>query len=35
MTYKKFINLGVAVDTKDGLIVPNIKDANKLSLMPK
>jgi pyruvate dehydrogenase E2 component (dihydrolipoamide acetyltransferase) len=31
--YKKFINLGVAVDTKDGLIVPNIKDANKLTLL--
>ncbi|MFT2804865.1 dihydrolipoamide acetyltransferase family protein [Candidatus Phytoplasma asteris] len=33
ITYKKFINLGVAVDTKDGLIVPNIKDANKLTLL--
>ena len=22
---KKFINLGIAVDTKDGLIVPNVK----------
>ncbi|TKA88070.1 MAG: pyruvate dehydrogenase E2 component (dihydrolipoamide acetyltransferase) [Periwinkle leaf yellowing phytoplasma] len=33
VTYKKFINLGVAVDTKDGLIVPNIKDANKLTLL--
>ncbi|AOF54687.1 branched-chain alpha-keto acid dehydrogenase subunit E2 [Maize bushy stunt phytoplasma] len=33
VTYKKFINLGVAIDTKDGLIVPNIKDANKLTLL--
>ncbi|MBS2126461.1 2-oxo acid dehydrogenase subunit E2 ['Fragaria x ananassa' phyllody phytoplasma] len=30
---KKFINLGIAVDTKDGLIVPNIKNANKLQLL--
>ncbi|WP_349401829.1 dihydrolipoamide acetyltransferase component of pyruvate dehydrogenase complex PdhC [Candidatus Phytoplasma solani] len=30
---KKIINLGIAVDTKDGLIVPNVKNANKLNLL--
>ncbi len=30
---KKFINLGVAVDTPDGLIVPNIKDADKKTIL--
>jgi len=30
---KKGINLGIAVDTKDGLIVPNIKTANNLSIL--
>ena len=29
---KDFINLGIAVDTPQGLIVPNIKSANKLSI---
>lgn len=29
---KKFINLGMAVDTPDGLIVPNIKNADRLSI---
>jgi pyruvate dehydrogenase E2 component (dihydrolipoamide acetyltransferase) len=33
MVYKKFINLGMAVDTPDGLIVPNIKDADRLSIL--
>ncbi len=32
ITYKSFINLGFAVDTKEGLIVPNIKNANNLSI---
>ena len=29
---KDFINLGIAVDTPQGLIVPNIKSANKMSI---
>ena len=33
MVIKKFINLGMAVDTPDGLIVPNIKDADKKSIL--
>ncbi|MGS0972136.1 MAG: dihydrolipoamide acetyltransferase family protein [Candidatus Izemoplasmataceae bacterium] len=32
LIYKDYINVGVAVDTPDGLIVPNIKDADKLSI---
>jgi len=32
MVIKKFYNIGMAVDTPDGLIVPNIKDADQLSL---
>jgi pyruvate dehydrogenase E2 component (dihydrolipoamide acetyltransferase) len=31
--FKKHINLGIAVDTNDGLIVPNIKDADVKSIM--
>ena len=33
MVYKKFYNIGMAVDTKDGLIVPNIKDADQKSIL--
>ncbi len=33
MVYKKYINLGIAVDTPVGLIVPNIKDADKKSIL--
>ena len=29
---KDFINLGIAIDTPQGLIVPNIKSANKMSI---
>ena len=30
---KNYINIGIAIDTPKGLIVPNIKDANKLSII--
>lgn len=30
--YKKYYNLGIAVETERGLYVPNIKDADKMSL---
>ena len=30
---KKFYNIGMAVDTKDGLIVPNIKSADTMSIL--
>lgn len=30
--YKNYMNIGIAVDTPDGLIVPNIKDANHLGI---
>ncbi|MFA6801069.1 MAG: 2-oxo acid dehydrogenase subunit E2 [Acholeplasmataceae bacterium] len=32
MILKKFYNIGMAVDTPDGLIVPNIKNAEQLTL---
>ena len=31
-TYKRYINLGLAVDTDRGLLVPNIKDAQDLTI---
>ena len=33
MSVKKYINLGMAVDTPDGLIVPNIKNADQKSIL--
>ncbi|MBU1093113.1 MAG: 2-oxo acid dehydrogenase subunit E2 [Firmicutes bacterium] len=33
MIYKKYMNLGMAVDTPVGLIVPNIKDADQKSIL--
>ena len=32
VVFKNYINVGIAIDTPKGLIVPNIKDANKLSI---
>ena len=32
MIYKKFVNIGIAVDTENGLVVPVIKNTDKLSL---
>ncbi len=31
-TYRNYVNLGIAVDTENGLIVPNIKDAQNLTI---
>lgn len=33
MVLKKFFNIGMAVDTPDGLIVPNIKDADQKTIL--
>lgn len=33
IVYKDFINIGLAVDTPDGLIVPNVKQADKKSIV--
>ena len=32
ITYKKYINIGIAVDTPAGLLVPVIRDADKMSI---
>ena len=32
MVYKNFINIGLAVDTEDGLVVPVLKNTDKLSI---
>jgi pyruvate/2-oxoglutarate dehydrogenase complex dihydrolipoamide acyltransferase (E2) component len=32
ITYKEYINIGIAVDTERGLIVPSLRDADKLSI---
>ncbi|WP_417228363.1 dihydrolipoyllysine-residue acetyltransferase [Amphritea sp.] len=32
IVYKKYVNIGMAVDTPNGLMVPVIKDADKLSI---
>lgn len=32
MIYKKYYNIGIAVDTEDGLVVPVIRNADKLSI---
>jgi pyruvate dehydrogenase E2 component (dihydrolipoamide acetyltransferase) len=33
VVYKDFINIGIAVDTPDGLIVPNVKQADQKSIV--
>jgi pyruvate dehydrogenase E2 component (dihydrolipoamide acetyltransferase) len=32
MIYKNYVNIGIAVDTEDGLLVPVIRDVDKLSI---
>lgn len=32
IVYKDYMNVGIAVDTPNGLLLPNIKDANKMSI---
>jgi pyruvate dehydrogenase E2 component (dihydrolipoamide acetyltransferase) len=32
MVFKKYYNIGIAVDTEDGLVVPVIRDVDKLSI---
>jgi pyruvate/2-oxoglutarate dehydrogenase complex dihydrolipoamide acyltransferase (E2) component len=33
ITYKEYVNLGVAVDTPRGLLVPNIREADQLTIV--
>ncbi|HOH47259.1 MAG TPA: 2-oxo acid dehydrogenase subunit E2, partial [Candidatus Cloacimonadota bacterium] len=33
LIYKNYYNIGIAVDTPDGLVVPVIRDADKLSVL--
>lgn len=33
IVYKSYYNIGIAVETEDGLIVPNVKDADKKSIL--
>lgn len=33
LVVKKQVNIGIAIDTKDGLIVPNVKDVNNKSVI--
>ncbi|MBT3209427.1 MAG: 2-oxo acid dehydrogenase subunit E2 [Bacteroidetes bacterium] len=33
MIYKKYYNIGIAVDTEKGLLVPHVKNADKLSII--
>lgn len=32
LIYKKYYHIGIAVDTDRGLIVPNLKDADRMSV---
>jgi len=32
ITYKEYVNLGIAVDTERGLVVPNIRNADRMSI---
>lgn len=33
IVYKQYINIGIAVDTERGLVVPNIRDADRLGIV--
>ncbi len=33
MIYKKYINIGIAVDTEEGLVVPVVREVDRLSLL--
>ena len=33
IVYKEYINIGIAVDTERGLVVPNIRDADRLGIV--